>query len=186
MPHTIRPTTSGDLDTMTEIYAESVLNGVATYEIEPPSRDEMAARFAAITANGYPYIVALDDSGTILGYAYASAFRTRPAYRFTVEDSIYLAPEARGRGVGKALLANLIASCTSLGFRQMFAVIGGAHPVSVAVHAALGFEHAGRFKGSGYKHGRWLDTILMQLELGDGNRTLPDPGAYPDTLYSNS
>ncbi|HWT28403.1 MAG TPA: GNAT family N-acetyltransferase, partial [Methylophilaceae bacterium] len=121
--------------------------------------------------------------GELLGYAYASAFRTRPAYRWMVEDSIYLAPAARGKGVGKALLAELISRCTALGFRQMVAVIGGAHPASIALHRSSGFEETGLLKGTGYKHGRWLDTMLMQRVLGEGKDTDPDLSAYPGSLY---
>ncbi|PTM96289.1 GNAT family N-acetyltransferase [Mycoplana dimorpha] len=170
----IRSAEAGDLAAIAEIYRESVLNGVASYEIEPPSLDEMRGRFTAITAAGYPYIVAIDAGRSILGYAYASAFRTRPAYRWLVEDSIYLAPEARGRGIGKALLAELIERCTALGFRQMVAVIGGAHPASIAVHRSTGFEHGGVMKATGFKHGRWLDTTIMQLPLGEGASTDPE------------
>jgi len=179
----LRDATLADLPVITAIYRESVLYGVASYEITPPDEAEMTARFATIAGNGYPYIVAEDEVGTVVGYAYASGFRTRTAYRFLVEDSIYLAPEARGRGAGKLLLAELIRRCTALGFRQMVAVIGGAHPASVAVHRAAGFEHGGLMKGTGFKHGRWLDTIIMQLALGDGTETEPQPGVYPDTLY---
>ncbi|MCD1264331.1 GNAT family N-acetyltransferase [Shinella sumterensis] len=178
----IRTAVSGDIAAFTEIYRESVLNGVASYEIDPPSPDEMAARFAAITGKGYPYIVAVEQTGLILGYAYASAFRTRPAYRWLVEDSVYLAPEARGKGVGRALLAELIRRCTALGFRQMVAVIGGAHPASIAVHAAAGFAHSGHMKATGFKHGRWLDTVFMQRALGDGAETEPSSATYPGTM----
>ncbi|MBB5536681.1 GNAT family N-acetyltransferase [Rhizobium giardinii] len=183
MSFTLRDATPSDIPAITDIYRESVLNGVASYEMTPPAEAEMASRFSAIISNGYPYIAAVAPDGVLLGYAYASAFRTRPAYRFLVEDSIYLAPQARGQGAGKALLAELIRRCTELGFRQMVAVIGGAHPASVAVHRAAGFEHGGLMKGTGFKHGRWLDTIIMQLPLGDGVTTDPEPGVYPDTLY---
>jgi phosphinothricin acetyltransferase len=143
----------------------------------------VARRFSAVIEQGYPYITALDHDGSLLGYAYASAFRTRPAYRWMVEDSIYMAPEARGKGVGKLLLAELIARCTALGFRQMVAVVGGAHPASIALHATLGFEETGRLRGTGYKHGRWLDTMMMQRPLGEGATTDPDLSAYPGTLF---
>jgi phosphinothricin acetyltransferase len=178
----IRPARTSDLEAIQEIYAESVLNGVATYETIAPSLGEMTERFAAITANGYPYLVAV-SAGNVTGYAYASAFRTRAAYRFMVEDSIYLSPQSRGMGTGRLLLDRLVAECTQLGFRQMVAVIGGAHPASVGVHRAAGFRNIGTMTGSGYKFGRWLDTIFMQLELGEGNRTTPAYGEYPDTLY---
>ncbi|ASY58555.1 MULTISPECIES: GNAT family N-acetyltransferase [Sinorhizobium] len=183
MTFTLRDAVAADLPAITEIYRESVLNGVATYEVTPPSEAEMALRFSTITGSGYPYIVAADEQGSVLGYAYASAFRTRTAYRFLVEDSIYLAPESRGQGIGRALLEELVKRCTALGFRQMVAVIGGAHPSSIAVHRAVGFEHQGTMKATGFKHGRWLDTAIMQLPLGEGTDTLPAEGAYPDTLY---
>jgi len=182
MGFVIRTAALGDIAAFTEIYRESVLNGVASYEIDPPTLDEMAARFTAITGKGYPYIVAIEQTGLILGYAYASAFRTRPAYRWLVEDSVYLAPEARGKGVGKALLAELIRRCTDLGFRQMVAVIGGAHPASIAVHGAAGFEHSGRMTATGFKHGRWLDTVFMQRPLGDGAETEPSATEFPGTM----
>lgn len=173
-----------DIVRITAIYRESVANGTASYEITPPGVDEMEERFKAITGQGYPYIAAISDDGTLIGYAYASAFRTRPAYRWLVEDSIYLAPEAQGKGVGKALLGELLIRCTDLGFRQMVAVIGGASPASVAVHRSLGFEMVGTLKGTGFKHGTWLDTVFMQAALGDGTQTSPDLAAYPGTLFT--
>ncbi|CAD7043015.1 N-acetyltransferase [Pseudorhizobium endolithicum] len=183
MTYTLRDVCFADLPSITAIYAESVINGTASYELSPPDQDEMESRWRAIRDKGYPYIAAAAPEGKLLGYAYASAFRTRPAYRWLVEDSIYLAPEARGKGVGKALLSELVARCRALGFRQMVAVIGGASPASIGVHQVLGFEHCGTLKGTGFKHGRWLDTALMQLSLGEGVTTDPDPQAYPGTLY---
>ena len=183
MSVSLRSATPDDLPHITAIYRDSVLNGTASYEITPPSDEEMADRFRAIQEKAYPYIVAEDEGGAFLGYAYASAFRTRPAYRWMVEDSIYLAPEARGRGVGRLLLDALVESCQTLGFRQMIAVIGGAHPASVAVHRAAGFTEVGLLKGTGYKHGRWLDTMLMQKALGEGADSDPDPSVYPGTLF---
>lgn len=183
MTFRIRDTSLADLPAITAIYRDSVLNGVASYELSPPDEAEMAARFSAITDKGYPYLAALADDGTLLGYAYASAFRTRPAYRWLVEDSIYLAPEARGKGIGKALLTVLLERCAALGFRRMVAVIGGAHPASIAVHRACGFEESGLLKATGFKHGRWLDTALMQVSLGEGSETDPDPASYPGTLF---
>lgn len=180
----IRKATPADLPEISRIYADSVLNGVASYELVAPDAAEMEKRMAAITANGYPYLVADDGDGVILGYAYASAFRTRPAYRWLVEDSIYLAPEARGRGVGRALLEALIGACETLGFRQMMAVIGGGHPASIAVHQKAGFVSCGMISGAGHKHGRWLDTVFMQRPLGQGKTTDPDPARYPGTLFS--
>lgn len=183
MSVSLRNASTDDLSHITTIYRDSVLNGTASYEITPPTEEEMAARFRAIREKGYPYIVAEDEAGAFLGYAYASSFRTRPAYRWMVEDSIYLAPQARGRGVGRLLLGTLVESCQTLGFRQMIAVIGGAHPASVAVHRAAGFTEVGLLKGTGYKHGRWLDTMLMQKALGDGDDSDPDPSVYPGTLF---
>ncbi|NLR99190.1 N-acetyltransferase [Rhizobium sp. P38BS-XIX] len=183
MSVSLRSAISDDLPYITAIYRDSVLNGTASYEITPPSMEEMTGRFLAIRDKGYPYLAAEDESGVFLGYAYASAFRPRPAYRWMVEDSIYLAPEARGRGVGRLLLDALVESCQTLGFRQMIAVIGGAHPASVAVHRAAGFTETGLLKGTGYKHGRWLDTMLMQKALGEGNSTDPDASVYPGILF---
>ena len=184
MSFRLRDASQADIPAIADIYRESVLNGVASYEIVPPSEAEMALRFSTIISQQYPYIAAIGTDGTLLGYAYASAFRTRPAYRWMVEDSIYLAPEARGRGIGKALLAELIERCTGLGFRQMTAVIGGANPASIALHRKAGFEEIGLMRGTGYKHGRWLDTMLMQRGLGEGMTTDPDPSAYPGTLFT--
>jgi len=180
----IRDATQSDLPEITRIYTDSVLNGVASYELVAPDAAEMGLRMQAITDKGYPYLIAEDEDGAVLGYAYASAFRTRPAYRWLVEDSIYLAPEARGRGVGRALLDALIAQCEALGFRQMVAVIGGAHPASIALHQKAGFVSSGMITGSGHKHGRWLDTVFMQRPLGEGNQTDPDPMSYPGTLFA--
>lgn len=184
MSLTIRNALPADLAAITAIYRESVLHGTASYEITPPDEAEMLARFTAITQKSYPYIVVQDEAGAILGYAYASAFRTRPAYRWLVEDSIYLSPEARGRGLGKLLLQELIDRCTALGFRQMAAVIGGASPASAGVHASLGFTTVGTMKGTGFKHGQWLDTIFMQRELGEGTTTTPDMQSYPGNLFA--
>ncbi|URK86802.1 N-acetyltransferase family protein [Rhizobium sp. RCAM05350] len=183
MSFTLRNATLSDIPAITSIYQDSVLNGVASYEMTPPGEPEMISRFSTITGNGYPYIAAVDPEDNLLGYAYASAFRTRTAYRFLVEDSDLSGAGGWGQGIGKALLAELISRCTELGFRQMVAVIGGAHPASVALHRAAGFEHGGLMKGTGFKHGRWLDTIIMQLPLGEGLTTAPEPGLYPDTLY---
>ena len=179
----IRDATPADLPEITRIYTDSVLNGVASYELVAPDEAEMGRRMSAIRDSSYPYLIATDDEGVVLGYAYASAFRTRPAYRWLVEDSIYLAPEARGKGAGRALLEALIGRCEALGFRQMVAVIGGAHPASIAVHQKAGFVSAGMIAGSGHKHGRWLDTVFMQRPLGEGKTTDPDPESYPGTLF---
>jgi phosphinothricin acetyltransferase len=161
-----------------------VLYGTASYELEPPGLAEMQARFQTIAGGDYPYLVA-DERGKVLGYAYAAPFRQRPAYRFTLEDSIYVAPEAKGRGIGRSLLARLIEESTSLGFRQMVAVIGDgrADSPSVILHEKLGFAHIGRLKGSGFKHGRWLDTVFMQLAMNGGADALPDPQSMPERRF---
>ena len=177
-----RDTTENDIPSIAAIYSESVANGVASYELNAPDETEMARRRDAIIQDGYPYFVAEED-GEILGYGYASAFRTRPAYRWLCEDSIYLAPSARGRGIGFALLTELVSRCERLGFRQMVAVIGGGHPSSVRLHLKAGFSEAGVLKGTGFKHGHWLDTVLMQKQLGAGTGSDPDPGTYPGTLF---
>jgi len=178
----LRQVRDDDVPDIHAIYEESVMNGVATYELVPPGIGEMAARIEVVTASRYPWLVAECD-GKVAGYAYASAFRTRAAYRFLVEDSIYIAPNMRGRGVGRLLLDRLIEDCRQLGFRQMVAVIGGAHPASIGLHRAADFVSTGRMTGTGYKFGRWLDTEIMQLALGEGTHTLPDDDAYPGTLY---
>ncbi|HEY5795467.1 MAG TPA: GNAT family N-acetyltransferase [Bosea sp. (in: a-proteobacteria)] len=171
----IRPATPTDIPAIAAIYGDAVLNGTASWEIEPPDEAELLRRFEAILASGYPYIVAERD-GLILGYAYASAYRPRPAYRATVENSIYIAPEAQGSGVGSALLAALMAECTTRGFRQMIAVIGDGTGGSVGsrrLHERAGFRLIGVAEKVGFKHGRWLDQMLMQKELGEGDRVLP-------------
>ena len=181
---TIRDATPDDLDRITDIYTDAVLHGTATYELEPPSRSEMAQRLEALAAESYPYLVAEED-GSLLGYAYAGAFRARPAYRFIVENSVYVAPQAKGRGVGTQLMRRLIEACREHGFRQIVAVIGDGHDrsPSVKLHERLGFHHVGRLEGSGYKHGRWLDTVFMQLALNGGNSTDPDPDSLPERRY---
>ena len=171
----IRPASEADLDEITRVYADAVLNGTASYELEPPSRDEMARRYRALADGGFPYLVA-ESSGRLAGYAYAGPFRPRPAYRFIVENSVYVAPWAKGGGIGRRLLEHLIAATEALGFRQMIAVIGDGSPESpsVRLHARVGFRHCGRLEGSGYKHGRWLDTVFMQLSMNGGSETPPD------------
>lgn len=180
----IRPATGDDLAAITAIYADAVSSGTASYELEPPSLTEMTARRRSIVANGYPYLVA-SAQGKVLGYAYASAFRPRAAYRFVVENSVYVAPDAKGKGVGKALMRALIDACAALGFRQVLAVIGDGGPASASVrlHEALGFVHAGRLEATGYKHGRWLDTVFMQLALNGGGTTPPEPDCLPEQRF---
>jgi phosphinothricin acetyltransferase len=172
----LRPSAESDLDGITAIYAHAVMNGTASFELDPPDGAEMARRRAAILDGGYPYLVAEAD-GAILGYAYAGPYRTRPAYRSTVEDSIYVAPSAQRQGVGRALLAALIEACEAQDFRLMVAVIGDEESRgSIALHRSLGFEPAGILKGIGYKHGRWLSTVLMQRPLG---RCTQEPPSRP-------
>jgi phosphinothricin acetyltransferase len=168
-----RAATAADLALITPIYAYHVRHGLASFEIEPPSPDEMRVRFNAITRGGYPYLVATEGD-CVLGYAYASHYRTRPAYRFSVEDSIYIAPDAIGRGIGRRLLVRLIAECEARGYRQMLAVIGdSANAPSIELHRACGFEQVGVLPSIGFKFNRWVDSVLMQRALGDGDRTLP-------------
>lgn len=180
----IRAASVADLDTITGIYADAVTHGTASYELESPSRAEMGMRFDTLTAGGFPYLVAEKD-GVVLGYAYAGAFRPRPAYRFIVEDSVYVAPQAKGQGVGLKLMQALIAAAEAAGFRQIVAVIGDGHPdsASVKLHEKLGFRHSGRLEGSGYKHGRWLDTVFMQLSLNGGASLPPDPASLPERKF---
>lgn len=181
---TIRPSQTADLPAITEIYADAVRTGTASYELQPPSLEEMTARREALVSRGYPYLVAA-EGGQALGYAYAGPFRPRRAYRFMVEDSIYIAPQARERGIGKRLLGALVAECERLGFRQIAAVIGDGSPqsASVRLHAALGFRHTGVLEASGYKFGRWLDTVFMQLSLNGGGTAPPDPDSLPERLF---
>lgn len=170
----VRPALARDISAVTAIYRPEVLTGTATFELEPPDEAEMERRRQTLVGSGYPYIVA-ERSGALLGYAYAGPFRARPAYRFSVEDSIYVDPQVQGQGVGRLLLTELIRLSTDLGFRKMIAVIGDSsvQVASIALHRATGFEPAGTLEGVGYKHGRWLDTLTMQRALGPGAATPP-------------
>jgi phosphinothricin acetyltransferase len=163
----LRPTEEADLAAIRVIYAHHVETGAASFELEAPGLAEMLRRWRAIVEGGYPYLSSL-QGGEVVGYAYASAYRTRPAYRHTVENSVYVRADHHGRGIGRLLLARLIEDCAGRGFRQMIAVIGDNAPASIALHAGLGFEHVGRLKAVGFKFGRWCDTTLMQRELGPG------------------
>lgn len=184
MSISVRAAVVADLPSITEIYADAVRHGAASYELEPPSLDEMCKRFDALVNGGFPYLVAELD-GAVAGYAYAGPFRPRPAYRFIVENSVYVAPQAKGRGIGRALMQRLVAESERLGFRQIVAVIGDGRPdsPSVRLHEALGFSHSGRLEGSGFKHGRWLDTVFMQLAINGGRSTLPDPESLPEKRF---
>ena len=174
----VRDAGDGDLKAIRAIYAHHVLDGLASFEEEPPDLAEIARRRAAVVALGLPYLVA-ERAGTISGFAYAGPFRPRPAYLHTVEDSIYVAPDAAGHGQGRLLLGALIERCLAVGYRQMVAVIGDSqNSASVALHAALGFRRVGTLRSTGFKLGRRADTVLMQRSLGEGNATLPsaEPG----------
>jgi len=169
MTVTIRDSHADDIASIAAIYGHAVRTGLASFEYDPPDDAEMARRRASVVDGGYPHIVATDPAGAVLGYASASAYRPRAAYRFSVENSIYVAAEAHGRGVGRALLKALIARCTDQGFRLMVAVIGDSdNAASIGLHAACGFAPAGLLPNVGWKHGRWVDSVLMTRPLGEG------------------
>jgi phosphinothricin acetyltransferase len=169
----IRPAAAGDLSAITEIYDHAVRYGTATFELIPPDLAEMTQRFGVLMEGGYPYFVAALE-GRVIGYAYAGAYRPRPAYRFTVENSVYLQPAIHRRGIGLQLLQRLIEECEARGYRQMIAVIGdSANAGSIGVHTRTGFQMIGTHPNVGFKFGRWLDTVMMQRALGDGGDTLP-------------
>jgi L-amino acid N-acyltransferase YncA len=169
----IRGAAPADIPAITRIYAHAVEHGTATFEIEPPDEAEMARRLQALLAREFPYLVA-EQAGRVVGYAYAGPYRDRRAYDWCVEDTVYVAPEFHRRGIGRDLLTRLVTAAEARGFRQMIGVIGdSANAASVAVHAAAGFRLIGTFQAIGYKHGRWLDTVLMQRLLGRGDATPP-------------
>jgi L-amino acid N-acyltransferase YncA len=179
--YTIRPSRDADLPAITAIYGYHVLHGVASFEEVPPDEAEIARRRGEIVKRGLPYLVA-ERAGRVIGYCYAGPFRPRVAYRFTVEDSVYVAAGEIGRGLGRALLEQVIARCSELGYRQMVAVIGGRETVgSIRVHERLGFAHMGVLPAVGFKFGRWIDIIMMQRELGPGAGTPPDVAATAPT-----
>lgn len=177
MPRTlIRPSTEADLPDIATIYGDAALTGTGTFELEAPGEAEMTRRRNDVLAKGLPWLVA-EVEGRVLGYAYANHFRPRLAYRFCVEDSIYLHRDARGQGLGTLLLAELIARCEAAGSRQMLAVIGdSANAGSIGVHRRLGFEHVGVMKSAGWKFDRWLDVVVMQRSLGRGDGEAPEAG----------
>jgi len=169
----IRDATPDDIAGIQAVYAHHVLQGLGTFETTPPGVEEMQRRHAQVTADGFPYLVA-EDAGRILGFAYANHFRTRTAYRNTVEDSIYVAADAMGRGVGTGLLSALVERCAALGLRQMLAVIGDSgNAGSIGVHRRCGFEHTGVLKAVGRKFDRWVDVVIMQRALGPGSDSPP-------------
>ncbi len=170
-PSIIRRCEEADIPAITEIYRDAVLHGRASFEIDPPTEEAMRERRRLLVEGNFPYIVA-ESEGRIAGYAYAGAYRARPAYGATVEDSVYIDPAMKGRGIGRSLLDALIGEATARGFRQMIAVIGdSANAASIGVHRAAGFEHVGTFRSIGWKHGQWLDTVMMQRPLGEADTT---------------
>ena len=169
----IRPAAGHDIPAITRIYDHAVRHGTASFELEPPDEAEIRRRMGDLVGRGYPYLVAELD-GVVAGYAYAGPYRTRPAYRWSVEDSIYIAPQMQRRGVGRALLDHLIGASEACGFRQMIAVIGdSAQTPSIALHEAAGFRLVGTLASVGFKHERWLDSVLMQRALGSGTTRNP-------------
>lgn len=172
-PIRIESATTADVDEIAAIYAHHVIHGTATWELEPPSIEEMSARIARVLNHGWPYLVARGESGAILGYAYASQYNPRAGYLHTCENSIYIAEGHLGKGLGTRLLAALIEASEQSGFRQMVALIAGTEPASIALHTRFGFAHCGGLKSVGRKHGRWLDLVYMQRALGEGDTTAP-------------
>lgn len=173
----IRPSRDEDLDAIARIYGHHVLHGTGTFETTPPTVPDMATRRADVLGKNLPWLV-VEDAGQVLGFAYGNWFKPRPAYRFSVEDSIYLAPEAAGKGLGRLLLTELLAQLERRGIRKVMAVIGdSANAGSVGVHTALGFERVGVVRSCGWKFGRWLDIVMMEKALGAGDSTPPDEGA---------
>ena len=169
----IRPAAPRDIPAIQAIYAHHVLNGLASFEEAPPAVEEMRRRFDEVTGQGLPYLAA-EYGGQVLGYGYCSLYRTRSAYRYTLEDSVYVKEGSHGKGIGKAVLAELILRCTALKYRQIIAVIGdSANAASIGLHASLGFVRAGNLRSTGFKFGRWVDSVLMQLPLGTGDGTKP-------------
>ena len=169
----VRPATAEDAVALAAIYGDAVLHGFGTFEEEPPSPAEMERRRQAIADRGLPYVVA-EHEGRVLGFAYAGPFRPRAAYRYTLEDSVYVAPEAAGKGVGRAVLVSVIEACEALGVRQLMAVIGDSgNAASIGLHRALGFEHTGVGRSVGFKHGRWVDIVHMQKALNGGDSLAP-------------
>lgn len=177
-PPIIRPSRDDDVETIAAIYGDHVMHGVASFEEVPPPVAEIAQRRAAILAHGLPFLVAERahgaDRGRVVGYCYAGPFRPRSGYRYTLEDSVYVAADEVGRGIGRGLLDSVVTRCTALGYRQMVAVIGGSETIaSIRLHERLGFAHAGVLPAVGFKFGRWIDVVMMQRALGAGADCLP-------------
>lgn len=172
MTLSVRSAMIGDAEAIAAIYAHHVLNGTATYEVVPPTEAETVERIRMVTGRGWPFLVAYDGPA-VAGYAYATQFRDRPAYAYACENSIYVTHDRRGGGIGKLLLKALLEAAEACAFRQMVAVIGGGEPASVALHGSCGFDQVGRLTGMGWKAGRWLDTVYMQVALGGGATTAP-------------
>ncbi len=174
-----RPATAADAPALAAIYGHDAVHGTGTFEEAAPSPQEMAARLQAVQARGLPWVV-VEAEGRVVAYAYAGPFRTRPAYRYTAEDSVYVAPDARGKGYGRAALEAVIAACEAMGLRQLVAVIGDSQNAgSVRLHRALGFEPCGTLRAVGFKHGRWLDVVTMQKPLNGGDAGAPEGPGMP-------
>jgi len=170
----VRPATPDDIGEIHAIYAHHVLKGLASFEEEAPSAPELRRRYDEVTGRGLPYLVA-EFGGMVAGYAYCTLYRTRSAYRYALEDSVYIRPDAQGRGIGRTLLAELVRRCETLGYRQMIAVIGdSANAASIGLHASAGFLRVGTLRSVGFKFGRWVDSVLMERPLGAGDATPPD------------
>ena len=173
----VRAATDADAASLAAIYGDAVLHGFGTFEEEPPSAADMDGRRRAVQDKGLPYLVAQDGDGRVLGFAYAGPFRPRAAYRYTLEDSVYVSPDAKGIGVGRAVLSAVIAACEALGIRQLMAVVGDTgNTGSIALHRSLGFEQTGVGRSVGFKHGRWVDIVHMQKPLNGGDTLPPDGG----------
>jgi len=169
----VRPAALSDIAAITRIYADAVEHGTATFEIEAPDEAEMAQRQHALVAKGYPYFV-VERAGTVAGYAYTGPYHRRAAYRWTLEDTVFVDPQFHRAGLGRLLMTQLIAAAQQAGFRQMMALIGdSANAGSIGLHAAVGFRHVGTLRSVGFKHGRWLDVVLMQRALGGADSTPP-------------
>jgi len=179
-PAVVRDSEDADLPAIAGVYAHHVMHGFGSFEEVPPDLEELARRRGEICGKELPYLVAIDRAGRVLGYAYASPYRTRSAYRFTVEDSIYVAPQAARRGIGRLLLEALIQRCTKAGYRQMIAVIGDSgNDSSIGLHQSLGFVRTALLPTIGFKRGRWVDCVMMQRPLGPGAGTLPSEIRMP-------